>query len=75
MELSMACHHLGCCGPRAAPSPAGWSQGWELGQGGQRELSLLLCVFLTHFPLLPTKARFLRLISEAVGDAHVNPVL
>lgn len=72
----MACHHLGCCGPRAAPSPAGWSQGWELGQGGQREGSFpATLVFLTHFPLLPTKARFLRLISEAVGDAHVNPVL
>lgn len=44
-------------------------------EGSARGLSLLLCVFLTHFPLLPTKARFLRLISEAVGDTHVNPVL
>lgn len=32
-------------------------------------------VFLRHFCLLPTKAHFLWLISEAVGDADAKPVL
>lgn len=74
MELSMACHHLGCCGPRAAPSPAGWSQGWELGQGGQREGSFpaTLC-FSDTFPLAPYKGSFSQADFRSSGRYPCEP--
>lgn len=82
------CHFcMGLLRHQGSSFPAGWSQG--TGPGARRTVweafpSPTLVpgyspgcssVFLTHFSLLPTKAHFLRLISEAVGDADVKPVL
>lgn len=77
--LSVAVSMAPSCGFVVAPGfllpQQDGATGQDLGQGGQCKKPFPCSAFLTHFSLLPTKAYFLRLVSEAVGDADVKPAL